>query len=854
MQSFNYGSMPMGERGVIMTYRAQHLQQQQGHTHHQHLHQHQHHNQQQQQHNHQYYSYHTHYQAVVSPNGTTAPQLTQASFFPLHAVVTPPHYYNHLHHQHHLSHSQHHTQPNSGVGYANTERSGFSLYTPAVYDAGYSASRQPSHRESHRGGRGRTATRGGHNAEGDLRESYFAVQLKSFAALDEAKQKSSIRESIHPTVFGRMRRRASPGVLKILVIVERQYLAACMSVPQSDDDVILSKEVAMTFLDVQHVYCDDGIRLVDMDDGTHVVKHVYSTLRTALAQLAAHDRTHNKRETTVNLLQPTGTLLLKDILVNRAVATTILETLERDDEDANNFWMQLLFEPAPPTATDGADGSSQQQQQQQPSGKPGPPPFLPSYGVAIFATTQGNWLFRKAMMHPQRREAFFRVLQDAAIAPPQDDTEAVLSPTIPERLFLALFSSPLVSRFVFECFGLVEGVQLCEAELTVLCAALGRLALKVVCSTGGSFLMTALVKALCPSRFTRGQKTSGKRGRDTETLLKQQRGDNEDQHRATGGGGGGDNEGNNTGSSEQEDKTNGMYEQNRPIHVVGQEYRMSEMSSEWRLIYAVARAFVSGPIPGDTEETEATLSCRVKLLTQHVVACRSIQSLIPFFADTVAQGETDPKQQQESVQNTLPDAAQFFDDCSKILSEIANQTGLLANHSYGNYVLQTVVSELTQRTVSGSLIQSILHKVFGTLISTVFEVSTQKFASNCVETAIAACHSLPDGSALLLRLANALLSEGPNQMERVAMHQFGNYVVRRVLDSLTDIATSAFATATPAEVQEACELELQYFSILSAQSHRLRQTSYGSGLQAWVENQRGRLQGAEAEEEVVGGG
>ncbi|PWU92074.1 hypothetical protein C4B63_40g132 [Trypanosoma cruzi] len=247
--------------------------------------------------------------------------------------------------------------------------------------------------------------------------------------------------------------------------------------------------------------------------------------------------------------------------------------------------MQLLFEPAPPTATDGADGSSQQQQQQ-PSGKPGPPPFLPSYGVAIFATTQGNWLFRKAMMHPQRREAFFRVLQDAAIAPPQDDTEAVLSPTIPERLFLALFSSPLVSRFVFECFGLVEGVQLCEAELTVLCAALGRLALKVVCSTGGSFLMTALVKALCPSRFTRGQKTSGKRGRDTETLLKQQHGDNEDQHRATGGGGGGDNEGNNTGSSEQEDKTNGMYEQNRPIHVVGQEYRMSEMSSEWRLIYA----------------------------------------------------------------------------------------------------------------------------------------------------------------------------------------------------------------------------------------------------------------------------
>ncbi|EKF29031.1 hypothetical protein MOQ_007201, partial [Trypanosoma cruzi marinkellei] len=501
----------------------------------------------------------------------------------------------------------------------------------------------------------------------------------------------------------------------------------------------------------------------------------------------------------------------------------------------------------------------QQQQQQQPTGKTGPPPFLPSYGAAIFATAQGTWLFRKALMYPQRREAFFRVLQDAAVAPPQDDTEAVLSPTIPERLFLALFSSPLASRFVFECFGLVEGVQICEAELTVLCAALGRLALKVVCSTGGSFLMTALVKALCPSRFTRGQKTSGKRGRDTETHSKQKHGDNESQHRASGGGGdgggdvgSGDNEGNNTGSSEQEDKTNGMYEQNRPTHVVGQEYRLSELSSEWRLIYAVARAFVSGPIPGDTEETEATLSCRVKLLTQHVVACRSIQSLIPFFADTVAQRETDPKEPQESVQNTFLDAAQFFDDCSKILSEIANQTGLLANHSYGNYVLQTVVSELTQRTVSGSIIQSILHKVFDTLISTIFEVSMQKFASNCVETAIAACHNLPDGSVLLLRFAKALLSEGPSQMERVAMHQFGNYVVRRVLDSLTDIATSAFPTATPAEVQEACELEMQYFSSLSAQSHRLRQTSYGSGLQAWVENQRGRLQGTEAEEEASG--
>ncbi|ESL05673.1 hypothetical protein TRSC58_06669 [Trypanosoma rangeli SC58] len=674
--------------------------------------------------------------------------------------------------------------------------------------------------------------RGGYNVESDARESYFEVHLKSFAEMEEASRKGCLRESLHPTVIGRMKRRASPGVLKILVIVDHQYLAACMSVPPSDDDVVLSKEVAMQFLDLQHVYCDDGIRLVDMEDGTHVAKHVYSTLRIALQQLAAYNKADFRADVAADFSSPTGTLLLKDILVHRDVSTLLSEVLEGDDEAADNLWMRLLFEPSSPTANDGADGALQKQPS---TGKAAAPPFLPSCEVGILATVQGTWLFRKAMMHPKRREALFRVLQDAAISPPQEESEAAASALMPEHLFLALFSCPLASRFVFESFGLVEGVNRCEAEVTVLCAALERLALKVVCSNGGSFLMTALVKALCPSRFSGGQKTGGKRGRDNDVHSKQ--------HRDAGGGRYDEDSGENSNSgSGKAARTNGIDGQTQPTQVEVSDLHVSEMWSAWRLFCAVARAFVSGSIPGDTNETEATLSRRVKLLTQHVVACRAIQSFIPFFADAVVQGEIDPQQRKENALNAAPGAAQFYDDCAKILSEIANQSGLLANHSYGNYVLQTVVSELAQRTVAGSPVQSMLHKVFDALIGSIFEVSMQKFASNCVETAIAACHRLPDGSTLILRFATALLSGGPNCMEQVAMHQYGNYVVRRILDSLTAIATGASATATPAEVGEACGVEQRYFNNLNAQSHRLRQTSYGSGLQAWVENQRERLQ------------
>ncbi|KAG8339605.1 hypothetical protein ERJ75_001352300 [Trypanosoma vivax] len=676
----------------------------------------------------------------------------------------------------------------------------------------------------------------------ELRDSFFAMHVKNYAVLEEASRRGSLRESIDKAVLARMGRRGTPGILRILVILDRQYVAACMSVPPSPDDIVLSKAIATEFLDVRCVYCDDGLRLVEVEDGTHVAKHVYVTVRTALEQLAIYQRSLVRKDYKWNFPGLDGTEFMKDIVTNPCVFSTLSAILRGENDDsftALQLWRRLLLEPAPPdpASENGEEGQASfhcEHQQQIPKADSSAPPVLESCGAGIFATIQGSQLFRIGVSKPKLRQELLRLIAEVASPQGVPASEEVADAPLGtrctvEQLFLGLFSCSLDTYFVFECFGCGEGKVRCDEEVDIICAGMERLALRIVCSNGGSFMMTAMVKMLCPTRFSASQRTGGKSAKEVDANL---------QHRVCNSNNGNNN--NNNGNNNFLDCSSDVWGAQTSVTAAGG--HVPGEPSYWRLFHAVARAFVDGAVPSDTGGEKVTLSRRVKLLTQHVVACRSIQCLVPFFVDCIVQNELDgagqcmqqPPPKQSEEQALKAKAEQFYEDCKAILEEITRQCGILVNHSYGNYVLQTVIVELAHNSSSAPSLKAMLDKIFESLRTKIFEVSVQKFASNCVERAVEVCVSIENGSELILDFASAFLAEGPRRMLQVALHQYGNYVIHKVLERVTGVATGDMQ-ATKAQMSEACQKEAQYMTIFTHNLAQLQQSSYSVGILSWMQ-------------------
>ncbi|CBH18093.1 hypothetical protein, conserved [Trypanosoma brucei gambiense DAL972] len=670
---------------------------------------------------------------------------------------------------------------------------------------------------------------------GSVRDLLFVAHVSNFSQLEELRRTNSLPDFLQSFVPKQANPPTTSMPMRFLIVVEKLYLAACVSIPPSPEDVVLSERTAVEFLEVRYVHCDDGHLLVDLKSGTCVAKRIHSTFRKALVQLSKLEAKLLTGEYagTMQVLQDKS--LFKGISYNPLVYAALFNLLtqnggEGEGIDAADLWSKLIREPTPNSShSDTAERSHTRYEKAEDGEKHlvgDTASLLPSCGVALFSTVYGVRLFKRVMGIPGLRRLFFQLLVEAAqpmsvtevtTPPPLKDDEALERSTAnvtkppSEQCFMAIFSCSLTSYFLFECFGLVDGADCCEEEVDIICACLKRSAVKVACSNGGSFTMIGLIKALSTRRF--GECQRNWQGDEGSVIV--------------------------------HEKSASIIDPNSESNVLStssphERLRVRRVQSDEKFFRAVIRGFVAGEGPGSTREEKVSRGRRVKFLTQHVIACRVTQSLIPVLVDSIHLMEDRMKkwQRQEPVRRGEEEEedlleVQYFEDCTAFLEEATDQCGLMVNHAHGNYVLQALIRELVKRSTPRSFVEKMLQKVSDMLIASILEVSKEKFASNCLEAMIDACKTARGGNGMILCLGSTLLRKGRNRMLQVTFDQYGNYVVRKMLNHITALAVGE-QKAMESEREEARRLRGQYFSILAKNSEQLRTARYGSGIYDWI--------------------
>lgn len=108
-----------------------------------------------------------------------------------------------------------------------------------------------------------------------------------------------------------------------------------------------------------------------------------------------------------------------------------------------------------------------------------------------------------------------------------------------------------------------------------------------------------------------------------------------------------------------------------------------------------------------------------------------------------AKAKAKAAEQSEPTQDSQ--ALLFIRRGEVVFGEINKRAKELMVHNYGNYVIQTVITQMAPRAIPHTFIEQTLHTVIETIIDNIFEASVQKFASNCVQRAITATAVIHDG-------------------------------------------------------------------------------------------------------------
>ncbi|CCW63845.1 unnamed protein product [Phytomonas sp. EM1] len=661
--------------------------------------------------------------------------------------------------------------------------------------------------------------------------------------------------------------------VRFLVVVERRYLAARVVLPRAPEDVFLAPETVRAFSDIRSVLSEDGGRFVDLENGATVPRHLFLQLSTILTHLLPFDKPAQPTKIADVRTADLGEVI-QEMMVNRPIFDAVADVIREDSEFSTNFFIRLVQEAcssvagsagAPKAPNEGENDTQEEQATSQTaeetaegSVNPANPTSAPSTAVvqekgpkiALLASPQGCALLKIVLAQRSKRRAFFEYMQQASSAD---------SPSGAEELFKSFFAGILTSRFVFQSFGLrlaeddageesptTPAIPREDSEVDVLCGCFARYGITVVSGNGGSCMVASLIRALRPKYRTfevalnrrdrnappgsRGVKR-GREGREPDDAAPPPAAPfpHHPQPRT------------------EEDGKPDPHASHAPASLA--EYHVPEPPLDWRFFYAVASSFSSGQYllsglhphphphphpnaardPAEEAATPAPLT-RVQLLAEHIVACRTVQVMIPHFADAILAAEKRP------VGSPSHDA--FVAQCSQLLKELANRVKELVVHNYGNYVAQTFFLELAPRAVPGSEVENTLRIAFDAIVANIFSMSMQKFASNCVERAIIASANVAEGRQIILRLAKSLLERGEMLMVQVASHQFGNYVVRHICEQLTAFTAADAATISDGERQEAGVLEGQFLTWLSAHRTELQQTPYGVGLVNWMNNKR----------------
>lgn len=701
-----------------------------------------------------------------------------------------------------------------------------------------------------RGGRGRGDgfSRGGGRGGmyGPRRELYCTILLDNYSQVEEVGRKGTLETIVPPAVMKTITTRARGGTIRALLVVNQKYLGACVSTPRGTEDIILSQKTAEAFMDISYVLGDDGRRIVDMQNGSSLPRHLYAKMRSGLMRVTSFDKpSATADEAAVDLQTTPASELLSRITTDEKVYNAVSAAMAENSEASLKLFSNLMQGyQVSEGATEEEEEENAEEAENNDDEKDKDAGAQPADGTTTKTTVkaqevllnspQGIQILYQAMSDPSKRQCLFDMIK----APMTSDSSVVLTLTPGFRLLRTLFSSPLLTKLVFEFFGLVppgltSDVKPISSEVDIICSVMERYGVAVSSCIGGGSLVNALLAALNPNAVKSVKETQSgtgaKRSRD-----------------------GGDEESQKASQPKTETQPPAAAAAVRAPASLA-DYQPPSSPSDWRLYYAIASSLCSGEIPQRTarpvaqdgsksaeapaaEEPADTVDSRIIFVAQHLIGCRLLQHLLPELADVVLSAEKDPSVKSDAKHQL------FVERCTSILQSVASQSGSLVNHSHGNHIAQTLIADLAPRAIPGTPVEAIVRTFMDIIVNQIFEISVQKFSSNCVERAITASSTIPEGSHFLLQMGRALIEKGDEQLMHIASNQYGNYVVRHLCEELTGYATEAVPNTDSVVVSEAKELEMRYFKAITSQTAKLQSTPYGVGLMSWTQSQRARLE------------
>ncbi|EPY22224.1 hypothetical protein AGDE_13510 [Angomonas deanei] len=591
-------------------------------------------------------------------------------------------------------------------------------------------------------------------------------------------------------------RRARGNPIHLLLIVEKKYLAGCMSLPKGRDDVFLSPTTTQTFMNVEAVLSDDGDRMVQAENGSTVARHIFTQFKRYLTSLAGFDKpATDSGEVSLEELPAQESLRLME--QNKEVFRKVQEALKPDTDAATELFIKLTF------AAPALDGGAEKKEVTTEDGAPADGATQrPVVRKCLLTSAQGSQLFLECMSNPKKRAAFFEHLA------------SVIEGKVDSAFFYkTFFNSVYTSELILNSFGcsIVGAPATLNAnEVKIICDGFSRFGLLVLCASGGSSVVAALVQALRPNYKAKpiGKIVSGdKRPRDT---------DDEEKH---------------SGAA------------SCPASLDA--YTFPAPPSDWSFFFACAKSFVGGDMEDDEtkpaegganeegSESQAKAK-RIELLSQHIVACRAVQIFIPHFTDSILDKEKNGSKDG--------DMQTFQQNCHTFLSELTQRFYSLVTHQHGNYVAQTMIAELAPRAVPNTPIFEFMREISNVLAQHAFDLSTQKCSSNCVERALECTMANPDeGVQFLFRVAKQFLSKAPHEVLGVATNMFGNYVVRHMCQSLSSVVVGNTKVTAPEVLKEAKDLEKQLFDIIEKGQATIQSVATGSGVMSWMTANKARI-------------
>nr|CAJ2482405.1 unnamed protein product [Leishmania braziliensis] len=720
-----------------------------------------------------------------------------------------------------------------------------------------------------RGGRG-----GGRGRGGRMFESYAVVHLDSYAQLEEVGRKGATETIVAPEVLSAMRSRGRGSTIRVLVIIQKQYAAACLSIPRGPEDTLLSEKTAETFMGVPCVIVGHAERLIDLANGAAIQGAVFSTFRSLMMLLTTFDKpktTPAEGEQPVNVHEKTHDELLETVTKDIATYEALMTEMAADSDESTKLFSRLMqFEESEAhgqqqgeahqedDAAEEGHSESEEGDEHRTTVTEKPAESAASAKKlakrTLMSSPQGIRILRTALAVNRKRQMFFE-----KIAPPPPNPEgnplSRIEWSASLRLIDPLLHYPLLSDLVFSFFGVApvgaEGVKPAKAkaqEVKVLCDAIARYGVQLTSSASCGNTILALLQAMDPQHAMVSVAERAAEESNRKPGLKRGR-------EAGEGGANGDDSAQKAKaeevSEEAKEVTSEVPELKQAPRSLA-EYKAVTAPVDWRLYYAVAESWCTGEQPvlrrkrtrfvtqaqldadAAAAEKPATIETRLRYVGHHLIGSFVLRYMIPIFADVVLSALKNPASRKKK------DHDAFVQQCETILSTMAGAWSTMeASFTEGN-IYRSLLMCLGSCAVPDTPIDRDLRTLLDRIVATIFDSSKEKYLSHCVQEALTVARQTKDGIRFTLQVARALMEKSDESLLNLAISPSGNYVVRHLCGQLTDYAMGK-AAAESEVVTEAKEMEAKYYTFMTANLAKLNKIQYGRGLSSWQSEQTARL-------------